>query len=147
MMTLAVRRAWDPFRTVLDREFEDLVHRSFGTRETRGFVPAANLVRDGSDVLIELELPGIDPDDVDVEVSDGRLVVSGRRTEETTEDERSGVLVREIRTGAFRREFALPEGVDSERIDASYERGVLKVRVRDAARESSPQKIEIRSAE
>ena len=102
-MTLAARRSWDPFRTVirqLDRDFDNVVHRSFATRETRGFVPAANLVRDGSDVLVELELPGIDLADVEVEVANGRLVVSGRRTEENSE--RSGVLVREIRTGAFR---------------------------------------------
>src|SRR5690625_4768567 len=111
-MTLAVRRGWDPYNSLIrqmDRDFDKLVRRSFGGRNSaQGFVPAANVTREGTDVVLQLELPGIDASDVDVEVSENRLVISGKREDET-EQEQSGVLVREIRSGEFRREFALPD--------------------------------------
>lgn len=144
-MALDARRGWNPVNTLvrqIDRDFDNLIRRSFDARGTQGFVPAANVVRDGSDVVVKLELPGLDPAEVDVEVSEGRLVISGKRTEETTED--NGVLIREIRGGAFRREFALPEGVGGEQVEAGYDRGVLKIRVRDVVRqETGPTKVEI----
>jgi HSP20 family protein len=152
-MALAVRGSvWDPFNSLvrqMDRDFDNLIRRSFGGRGgAHGFVPAVDVERDGSDVLIKLELPGVDVDkDVDVEVSEGRLTISGQRSSESTssDDERSGVVVREIRTGAFRREFALPEGVGADQVEAGYDRGVLRVRVRDVVRQAaSPTKVVVR---
>ncbi|GGM76080.1 hypothetical protein GCM10012275_53480 [Longimycelium tulufanense] len=152
-MTLVRRSIWDPFTSLvrqMDREFDSLVRRAFGPgagTEVTGFVPAANIAREGSDVVITLELPGIDVErDVDVEVAGGRLVISGRRTEEH-EDTEGGLVVRELRSGEFRREFALPEDVSADRVEADYDRGLLRVRVRDIARPAvSPAKIKIRGA-
>ncbi|MBQ6640646.1 MAG: Hsp20/alpha crystallin family protein [Saccharopolyspora sp.] len=146
-MALAVR-GWDPFTGLnrrFDRDFDALVRRSFGGRAAQPFVPAADVVRDGSDVLIRLELPGVDVDqDVDVEVSGGVLTISGRRAE-TSEQDDSGVLVREIRSGSFQRRFNLPDGVTGERVEADYDRGVLQVRVREAVPQApSPTKVAIR---
>ncbi|MBK0865421.1 Hsp20/alpha crystallin family protein [Saccharopolyspora sp. HNM0986] len=143
-MALAVR-GWDPFTGLnrrFDRDFDALVRRSFGGRAAQPFVPAADVVRDGSDVLIRLELPGVDVDqDVDVEVSGGVLTISGRRSE-TSEQDDSGVLVREIRSGSFQRRFNLPDGVTGERVEADYDRGVLQVRVREAVPQApSPTKV------
>lgn len=147
-MALAVRRGWDPFNSLvrqMDRDFDNLIRRSFGGEAVRGFVPAANVTRDGTDVVLQLELPGIEPSNVDVEVSGGRLVISGKR-EESSEQEASGVLVREIRAGEFRREFALPEGVGAEQLEADYDKGMLTVRVHDVVRPAAePKKIEVRS--
>jgi HSP20 family protein len=96
-------------------------------------------------VVVSLELPGVDVEkDVDVEVTDGRLIVSGRRHEQTSSEE-NGVLVRESRSGAFRREFALPEHVTAEHVAADYDRGLLKIRVRDIAKPKvEPKKIAVR---
>src|SRR3954464_3353739 len=91
---------WDPFTALarMDREFDDLVRRSWGTSGTRGagFVPAVELRKDGSDVLVVLELPGVDVEnDIAIEVDKGKLVVSGERRDTRAEGaEDSDVLVR-----------------------------------------------------
>ena len=152
-MAIAVRgSAWDPFTTLvrqLDADFDALVRRSFGParRLTTGFVPAADVAKDGNDVVVTLALPGVDVDkDVDVEVTDGKLVISGGGAEEKETDQ-DGVLVREIRSGQFRRVFALPRGVTADRVEADYDKGLLKVRVREVVPQpAQPAKIKVRQA-
>lgn len=149
-MALAVRSMWDPFGSLvrqLDSDFDGLLRRSFGGfGQGAGFVPAADAVRDGDDVVVTLELPGVDVDkDVSVEVSDGRLLITGERIEEKTTAD-SGVLIREIRSGSFRREFALPEHVTADDIEADYDRGLLKIRVHGVSKPKvEPRKIQVRS--
>jgi HSP20 family protein len=149
-MAIAVRGSvWSPFSLVrqFDAEFDALVRRSFGqARGVTGFVPAADVTRDGNDVLVTLALPGVDVDkDVDIEVSDGRLAITGRRSTES-ESEQGGVLVREIGSGSFRRVFTLPKGVTADNIEADYDQGLLRVRVREAVPQvAQPAKIKIRN--
>jgi HSP20 family protein len=148
-MALTVRSMWDPFGSLvrqLDSDFDNLVRRSFGGGRNAPFVPAADVVRDGADVVITLELPGVDVEnDVSVEVADGRLLITGQRNEETSKDE-GGVLIRESRSGSFRREFALPEHVTADDIDADYDRGLLKIRVRGISKPKvEPKRIQVRS--
>ena len=148
-MALTVRSMWDPFGSLIrqfDSDFENMVRRSFGAPGSTGFVPAADAVRDGSDVVVTLELPGVDVEkDVNVEVTDGRLLITGERTEETSKEE-SGWLIRESRSGSFRREFALPEHVTADDIEADYDRGLLKIRVRGVSRPKvEPRKIKVRN--
>jgi HSP20 family protein len=154
------RTLWDPFSTLarLDQDFDELVRRSWGTpaartatpgttRTTAGYVPAIEMRAEGADVVITFELPGVDVErDVDIEVAEGRLTVSGQRRDRSEERDESGkVLVRELRYGSFRREFALPEGVTAEHVDASYDRGLLEVRVREVTKPVlPPQKVAIR---
>jgi HSP20 family molecular chaperone IbpA len=108
-----------------------------------GFTPAAEIVRDGEDAVVKLELPGVNvADDVTVEVDRGRLVVRGERRDERTE-EQSGRRLREVRYGTFRRAFRLPEGVTAESVSASYDAGVLSVRVSGAYAGSATHKVEI----
>lgn len=128
---------FDPFTVLsrMDREFDELVRRGFPGRERRGtmagFVPAVEVVRDGGDVVVRVELPGIDVErDVAIEVDAGKLVISGERRDERQEEQGEGVLVRELRYGQFRREFALPPGVSPEQVEATYDSGLLDVRVR-----------------
>lgn len=138
MSTLIPRR--DPFFA----DFDALVRRAFGPSPVRvarpesGFTPAADVSRDGADALVSLEVPGLDPaTDVHVDVEEGRLVVHGERRDERNE-ENEGRRVREVRYGSFRRSFALPRHVTADAVSASYEAGVLKVRVAGAYAE--PQK-------
>jgi HSP20 family protein len=149
--------SWDPFTTLarLDQDFDELVRRAWSTqgrgtaRTSAGYVPAIEMRADGADVVITLELPGVDVDkDVDIEVAEGRLTISGeRRDRYATSDEAGKVLVRELRYGSFRREFALPEGVGADDVEASYDHGMLEVRVHNVTRPVvPPQKVSIRAA-
>ena len=96
--------------------------------ESAWFVPAADVVRDGDDAVVRVELPGVDvASDVRVEVVDHRLVVAGERREE-----HEGEGFRESRRGSFRRTFGLPRHVDADAVSASYDAGVLSVRVAGA---------------
>jgi HSP20 family protein len=108
-----------------------------------GFTPAAEIARDGDDALVKVELPGVDvAKDVTVEVDRGRLVVRGERRDERTE-EQSGRTLREVRYGSFRRSFRLPEGVTAEAVSASYDAGVLSVRVAGAYAGTAAHRVEI----
>jgi HSP20 family protein len=148
---MAITR-WDPFTALerFDREFDELVRRGWGTAATAraGFVPPVEVVRRGTDVVIRLELPGVDVErDIEVEVDKGRLVVKGERHDDRT-DGQGGSLLRELRYGAFRREFALPEGVTAEHVDATYDQGMLEVTVRNVvAPEPQPQQVKIRTGD
>lgn len=149
---------WDPFTTLarLDQDFDELVRRAWGApsgsrmaRTTAGYVPAVEMRADEADVLITLELPGVDVEkDVDIEVAEGRLTISGERRDRNEERNEAGkVLVREFRYGSFRREFALPEGVGAEDVEAAYDQGLLTVRVHNVTKPAvPPQKVSIRRA-
>jgi len=149
---------WDPFTTLarLDEDFDQLMRRAWGAPSqgsrtgTLGYVPAIDMRADGSDVVITLELPGVDvAKDVDIEVAEGRLTISGERQERAEKQGEEGrVLVRELRYGSFRREFALPDGVTADDVEASYDKGMLEVRVRNVTKPVvPPQKIQIRGGE
>lgn len=144
---MAVTR-WDPFTALarFDREFDELVRRGWGgaAANRAGFVPPVEMIVRDSDVVIRLELPGIDVEnDVDVSVDKNRLVIKGERRDQRTE-ENASYLHRELRYGAFRREFALPEGVTAEAIEASYDQGMLEVVVHEAIQpEPQPQPVKI----
>jgi len=143
---MAIMR-WDPFTALarLDDEFDELVRRTFGAT-TYQYVPPVEMATDGPDVVITLELPGVDPNDVDIEVADGRLTVSGER-QDRSEHSRGKVLVREVRYGAFRRAFQLPEGVTADQIEAEYDNGLLKVRVKNVTKPvDPPRKIPVKGA-
>ncbi|HZC51853.1 MAG TPA: Hsp20/alpha crystallin family protein [Mycobacterium sp.] len=110
---------------------------------TSGFTPAAEIVKDGDDAVVRLELPGVDVDkDVNVEVENGRLVIHGEHRDEHSEEE-NGRTLREIRYGSFRRSFRLPVHVTSEAVAASYDAGVLTVRVTGAYAGAQAQRIAI----
>jgi HSP20 family protein len=113
-----------------------------------GFSPAAEIVKDGDDAVVRLELAGVDVDkDVNVEIDRGHLVIRGeRRDERASGDPAKDVrYVREVRYGSFRRSFKLPAHVTSEAISASYDAGVLTVRVGGAYKGAEAQRIAIES--
>lgn len=102
--------------------------------EAMAFNPAAEVIRDGDDAVVRVEIPGVDVSkDVNVDVKDGHLVIHGERRDEYAED-KDGRTLREVRYGSFRRAFALPEHVKGDDVTASYENGVLTVRVAGAHR-------------
>ncbi|EFC82049.1 Hsp20/alpha crystallin family protein [Parafrankia sp. EUN1f] len=157
---------WDPFAAFerMDREFNEIVRRSWGSRDRavrplravprpqgvvarpQNVVPSADVLVDGDDVLINLELPGVDVEkDVMVEIDRGALVVRGERSSEE-EETVNGRVHRERWHGSFRREFALPENVDATAISARYDRGVLTVRLAGAAAAPRSTRIPVAAA-
>ncbi|MGH8823116.1 MAG: Hsp20/alpha crystallin family protein [Jiangellaceae bacterium] len=140
MNTLVLRGRRDPFA-----EVDALFRTAFGpdTGRRAGFVPAAEVVRDGDDVVISVELPGLDAErDITVEVDGGRLVVSGARRDERAE-ERGGRTLREVRYGTFRRTFTLPQHVTGDDVTAGYDAGILTVRVAGVHSGSTAQRIPV----
>jgi HSP20 family protein len=119
----------------LDRMFEDWM-RGFPLR--RGLFdrdwPTEKMIRvdeyrEGDQLVIRAELPGIDPDkDVELTVSDNTLHISAERKEEETTEEK-GYVRREIRSGSFGRSLPLPHGVSEEDIKARYSDGILEIRI------------------
>lgn len=146
MSTLALRTrpTWDIDRWV--REF-------FGPATADdwfagAFTPAVEIAKDGEDAVVRVELPGVDVEkDVNVEVEHGHLVIHGeRRDERASGDPAKDVrYVREVRYGSFRRSFKLPAHVSGDAISASYDKGVLVVRVAGAHRDTAAKRIEIES--
>lgn len=141
------RTLWDPFTTLarLEPEFDEIVRSAFAPRGASpaarsGFVPAVEVVSRGEDVVVRFELPGCDIErDVEIQVTQGRLVVQGERRDER--DEEHTVLLRELRYGSFRREFALPDGIRPQDVEATYDQGILDVTVRGIRREPPVHKV------
>lgn len=136
---------WDPFTALarVDDEFDNLVRRSFAAPANQ-FVPPVELTAEDGDVLITVEVPGVDVEDIDVEVKGRTLTVSGERRDRT-EENKGKVYVRELRYGAFRRTFQLPRAVGADQVEA--DNGLLRLRVRGVSQPApTAQKVEIRSA-
>ena len=140
-LALWSRPAWDTDRWL--RDFFGPATAGWYKPVSSGFNPAAEIVKDGDDAVVRLELPGVDVEkDVNVEVDHGRLVIHGEHKDEHAE-EQEGRTLREIRYGSFRRSFQLPTHVTGEAIAASYDAGVLSVRVTGAYAGTQPQRIAI----
>jgi HSP20 family protein len=91
-----------------------------------GAMPAADIVETGGGYVISVEMPGVSAGDVEVRLSDERLSVKGEKKEHA-DIERKGVHISERRYGALQRSFRVPEGVDRNKIEASFANGVLTV--------------------
>jgi HSP20 family protein len=131
----------DPFFQEFERQFDRLTRQTLGSG---GAVMPMDGLRRDDDVLLRFDLPGIDPDSIEVTVDRGVLSVSARREEEIAENER--LFVRERPMGVFTRRVYLSEHLDSERIDANYAGGVLTVRIPVLER-ARPRKVEIRRSD
>ncbi|KUI24967.1 heat-shock protein Hsp20 [Mycobacterium sp. IS-1742] len=140
-VALRVRPAWDLDRWV--RDFFGPAADDVFAGAAPGFNPAAEIAKDGDDAVVRVELPGVDVDkDVTVEVDSGQLVIHGERRDERSE-EKDGRTLREMRYGSFRRSFRLPQHVTGDVVSASYDAGVLTVRVAGAYAGAQPQRIAI----
>ena len=129
-MSSAVR--FQPFfESGLDAAFDDLVRRTLAEPGAANWVPAADIVQVGEDVVITLEVPGLTAEDVEIEVKDRNLVVRGRRAL-AVDDETAKPIRSEIRRGEFSRGFRLPAHVGPDAVHASYDAGLLIIRVSGA---------------
>jgi HSP20 family protein len=121
-------------RNEMDRLFDAFVREPFGAVDwpfagAGGWAPAVDLAENDQEVTVRAEMPGIDPKDLDVTISGNQLVISGEK-KESSEDQGKDYYHSETRYGSFRRAVPLPEGIDSENVDAQYANGVLTLRLK-----------------
>jgi HSP20 family protein len=106
--------------------------------------PAMNVYETDKDIVAELNVPGFDPEKIDIAVENLMLKVSGK-VEEKTEEKGRGYLRKEIHTGSFERMINLPTAIKFEDIQATYEKGILKIIMPKVnAKPSSKVKIKIK---
>jgi HSP20 family protein len=148
MLPSSGRGFYDP-HSEMNRLFDEMLgglnRRSGGQQRAQGvadWAPAIDVVQEDGDLVVRAELPGVKLEDVDMTVHRGVLTISGKR-EEQSEEERGGYLVRERRSGSFRRSLQLPEGVDEDSIHARFENGILEVTIKGAAAAQGPKRIEV----
>lgn len=152
---------WQPFETLrkeIDRLFDDFggdfwrrpfrplagLERAWPSRLAA--TPAVDVSETDKAYEITAELPGMDEKNVEVNLANGGLTIRGEKNEEKEEKEKD-YYVSERRYGAFQRYFDLPDGVDAEKIAATFKNGVLKVTLPKTAEAQKPaKKIEVKSA-
>ena len=131
---------FDPFRD-FDRAWQELAQQAAGRQATRSFPMDA--YRRGDEFVVHFDLPGVDPSSIDLTVDNNVLTVRAeRRFEQEQGDE---ILVTERPQGGFTRQLMLGEQLDSERISAGYDRGVLTLTIPVAER-AKPRKVQISTA-
>ena len=120
------------FRNEMNRLFEGFFSRPlpmpgwFETIEPGQWLPAVDMSENDRQIHVRAELPGIDPKDVDVSVSEDRLVIAGEK-KSATQETGNGWTHRESSHGSFTRSIPLPESVDPAKVTARYDKGVLTV--------------------
>lgn len=103
-----------------------------------------DVVRHDGDVTLRFDVPGIDPESIDVTVDRGFLTVTVKREEERAENDK--FFVRERTMGTFTRRLRLPESLNAEAVEASHANGVLEVRI-PVLEQAKPRKVEVRKVE
>lgn len=121
----------DRLRNEIDRLFDDFgfgwpVRSAFSFSAPAELTPAMELARTDDGYELSAELPGLDEKDIEIELDDGVLTISGEKREESEKKE-EGYLLKERRYGSFRRQLTLPSDVDPETIEAKFQKGVLKL--------------------
>src|SRR3981081_3503539 len=108
---------------------------------TTAFAPPVDVYEDEHNITLKIEVPGIDEKDIDVRLETNPLTVRGERKFEKEEKEENYRRV-ERQYGSFTRTFTLPSTVDPEKVEANYDKGVLKVRLAKKA-EAKPKQIKV----
>jgi HSP20 family protein len=131
---------FDPFSRDLQRQFNRRMWNAF----VRSAAMPMDVVRREGDVLLRFDVPGIDPESIDVTVDRGVLSVSVTRKE--THSEGDKFFVRERTTGTVTRRASLSDNLNADAVEASYSNGVLEVRI-PVLEQAKPRKVEIRQAD
>ena len=140
---------WEPVREMdsLQSEMNRLFDGFFGNgvangRSARRWIPAMDLVESGGEFVLRADLPGVREDEVEIEIKDDVLTISGERRAEHEGRSEEGYYRVERAFGSFSRSLSLPEGVDADKVAASFDSGVLEVRI-PKPEERQPQRVQI----
>src|SRR5258708_17246197 len=146
-MTVLTR--WEPFRkfSTLQARRNRLFRETYSdsardeSLTTSSFAPAVDVYEDEHNVTLKIEVPGIDEKDIDVRIENNTLIVHGERKIEKEEKEENYRRV-ERQYGSFTRTFTLPNTVETENVSATYDKGVLKIKLAKKA-EAKPKQIKV----
>ena len=145
-MTVLTR--WEPFRefTTLQDRVNRLFRDTYGDGRdealtTSNFAPPVDVYEDEHNITLKIEVPGIEEKDIDVRIENNTLTVHGERKFEKEEKEENFRRV-ERQYGSFTRSFTLPNTIDAEKVQANYDKGILKVQLAKKA-EAKPKQIKV----
>jgi HSP20 family protein len=124
-------------RREIDRLFDDTF-----ARDGFNWTPAVDIKENDSEIRLDLELPGLKPEDVDLTAENGILTVRGEKKSERKEGEDNRYHVVERTYGSFLRTFQLPQGIDEDQIKAEFDNGILSIQIPKAAL-PQPKRIQI----
>lgn len=116
---------WSDMLSDFDRVVDSFANPSFA--RTAGFVPTCDIQENQSQYVVSFDMPGVHKEDIKIEVQGNQLMVSGERRHEMSSGDRESALRRERSYGKFERTFTLPQSVQTEKIEAHYENGVLNL--------------------
>lgn len=135
--------AVDTFKDEMNRMFDDFFSFRPTTLFNSEWMPDMDVEDTGKEISIRAEVPGLDEKDLNVNVQDNVLTISGEKKEEKNrKDKNDNVIYSERKFGSFSRSFTLPEGADAEKIKASFKKGVLEIEIPKNP-SVQPKKIEI----
>jgi HSP20 family protein len=134
----------DPFRE-LASFFENWAPTGKDQLASGTFVPPVDVYEDEQTLILKLEIPGVNEEDLNVSLENNTLTIQGERKFEKEEKEENFHRI-ERRFGSFARTFRLPNTVDTEKVEANYEKGILKIALAKRA-EAKPKQIKIGSSE
>jgi HSP20 family protein len=129
----------EPFSQEVNRLFNTLFDA--GEASSQRWLPAMDLVEADDHFVLKADLPGLGEDDVSIEIQDNTLTVSGERKSESEQHGRGWYRV-ERQFGRFSRSLTLPEGIDAEAVSASFDKGVLEVRI-PKPEQRKPRRVQI----
>jgi len=128
-------------RQAVDRMFDEPFFRSFQGGGSEFGAPALDVRTTADALVVEAALPGVKPEDVDITVENGTLAIRAE-SKASTEQGEGEYLVREITRGSFVRTISLPNGLEADKAEATFENGVLQLRI-PKAEQVKPRQIRI----
>jgi len=131
---------WRPFLDNVD-DF-DKMFDNFGMKAPVGFSPAVDVYEKGKEIILEMPIPQIKPENVEISIENDILTIQGKMEKKSEVDDKN-YYRREVRQGAFFRQIPLPSRVIGEKASANYENGILKISV-PKAEEKKGKKIEVK---
>lgn len=139
--------AQDPIKQVFDRLFEGSLLQNGATDEssvvTSQWIPRVDIKEEANRFVLYADIPGVDPQDIEVQMDKGMLTIKGERRGEATLETESFSRI-ERRHGSFHRRFALPDSADPDGISASGHNGVLQITIPKRP-ETTPRRIQVGS--
>ncbi len=126
------------------REMDRLFNQASRAVASDSLVMPMDLYRKGDSFTVKIDLPGVDPSTIDIDVDDRTLTVRAERVAETVDssDDKSGWVSRERSFGTYARQISLGRGLDTSRIEANYTNGVLTLTI-PIAEEAKPRKVSV----
>jgi HSP20 family protein len=141
-------RSISRFEDEMERMMEDFLGRReslLGGEIATNFVPTTNVAENENELEVTIDLPGLKPEEVNLELREGALWITGERKEEREEKEKTFHRM-ERRYGAFRRVIPLPGAVDEDKVSAEFHHGVLTVKL-PKSEAAKPRHIEVKAGE